>query len=126
MQSLIHGNFEGAGQKRVYAMVGAAAAIAAAIGPLIGGFITTYFHWRWIFWVNVPFGILGIVLASRLMPPIAPRPVPPLDISGFVLSGVGLAATIFGLTTLSRSLFSPAVAPALTVFGAALLMADLP
>src|SRR5215203_5207667 len=42
MQSLIHGNFEGAAQAKVYALVGAAAAIAAAVGPLIGGFITTY------------------------------------------------------------------------------------
>ncbi len=46
MQSLIHGNFEGAYQRRVYAMVGAAAAIAAAIGPLLGGFITTFLSWR--------------------------------------------------------------------------------
>ena len=42
MQSLIHGNFEGAAQKATYALVGAAAAIAAAVGPLIGGFITTF------------------------------------------------------------------------------------
>ena len=46
MQSLIHGNFEGAAQKQAYALVGAAAAIAAAVGPLIGGFITTYLSWR--------------------------------------------------------------------------------
>src|SRR5215470_7908619 len=46
MQSLIHGNFEGAAQKRAYAQVGAAAAIAAAVGPLLGGFITTYLSWR--------------------------------------------------------------------------------
>ena len=46
MQSLIHGNFEGAAQKRVYAMVGASAAIAAAVGPLLGGFITTFLSWR--------------------------------------------------------------------------------
>src|SRR5829696_3262659 len=42
MQSLIHGNFEGAAQKKTYALVGAAAAIAAAVGPLLGGFVTTY------------------------------------------------------------------------------------
>src|SRR3954447_21563707 len=42
MQSLIHGNFEGTAQKKVYAMVGAAAAVAAAVGPLLGGFITTF------------------------------------------------------------------------------------
>src|SRR4051794_2924986 len=46
MQSLIHGNFAGAAQKKVYALVGASAAIAAAVGPLIGGFITTYLSWR--------------------------------------------------------------------------------
>ena len=46
MQSLIHGNFEGAAQRKVYALVGASAAIAAAVGPLLGGFITTYFSWR--------------------------------------------------------------------------------
>src|SRR5688572_8772017 len=46
MQSLIHGNFEGAYQKRVYALVGASAAIAAAVGPLIGGLITTLWSWR--------------------------------------------------------------------------------
>src|SRR5215831_17328394 len=46
MQSLIHGNFEGAAQQKAYALVGASAAIAAAVGPLIGGFITTYLSWR--------------------------------------------------------------------------------
>src|SRR5499427_4616545 len=46
MQSLIHGNFEGAAQRQAYAIVGAAAAIAAAVGPLLGGFITTYLSWR--------------------------------------------------------------------------------
>ncbi len=54
MQSLIHGNFEGATQRRVYALVGAAAAIAAAVGPLVGGFITTFLsggsgsRWSWL------------------------------------------------------------------------------
>src|SRR4249919_3800731 len=46
MQSLIHGNFAGGAQKQAYALVGAAAAIAAAIGPLLGGFVTTYLSWR--------------------------------------------------------------------------------
>jgi MFS family permease len=46
MQSLIHGNFEGGAQRQAYALVGAAAAIAAAVGPLLGGFITTYLSWR--------------------------------------------------------------------------------
>ena len=62
MQSLIHGNFQGAAQKKVYAMVGAAAAIAAAVGPLLGGFITTYLSWRVGFALEVV--IIGVVLSG--------------------------------------------------------------
>ena len=62
MQSLIHGNFEGAAQKRVYALVGAAAAIAAAVGPLLGGFITTYLSWRIAFLLEVV--VIAIVLSG--------------------------------------------------------------
>src|SRR4029077_12742220 len=60
MQSLIHGNFEGAAQKKVYALVGAAAAIAAAVGHLLGGFITTFLSWR------VAFGLEVVVIAVVL------------------------------------------------------------
>src|SRR5512132_982955 len=62
MQSLIHGNFEGAMQRRAYALVGASAAIAAAVGPLVGGFITTYLSWRIAFLGEVV--IIGIVLSG--------------------------------------------------------------
>ena len=67
MQSLIHGNFEGAAQRQVYALVGAAAAIAAAVGPLIGGFITTYLSWR------VAFVLEAVVIAVVL---VGDRPRP--------------------------------------------------
>jgi EmrB/QacA subfamily drug resistance transporter len=97
------------------------ALIGPLAGPPLGGFITTYLHWRWIFWINVPFGILGMILASRFMPPLKADGVPRLDVIGFLLSGLGLAAAIFGFTTLARSLFPPAVAPALTIGGAVLL-----
>src|ERR1700712_4242591 len=60
MQSLIHGNFAGAAQKQAYALVGAAAAIAAAIGPLLGGFVTTYLSWR------VGFGLEVVIIAIVL------------------------------------------------------------
>src|SRR6476646_4777942 len=62
MQSLIHGNFEGAAQKKTYARVGAAAAIAAAVGPLLGGFITTYLSWRLGFVLEVV--IIAVVLSG--------------------------------------------------------------
>jgi MFS family permease len=60
MQSLIHGNFKGAARTRTYALVGAAAAIAAAVGPLLGGFVTTYLSWR------VGFGLEAVVIAVVL------------------------------------------------------------
>jgi EmrB/QacA subfamily drug resistance transporter len=97
------------------------ALVGPLVGPPIGGFITTYFHWRWIFWINIPFGILGIALASRFMPRLVSVSVPKLDLTGFLLVGMGLAATIFGLTTLSRSIAPPLVAPVLTVSGIILL-----
>ena len=63
MQSLIHGNFEGPMQRKAYALVGAAAAIAAAVGPLLGGFITTYLSWRVAFGGEVV--IIAIVLVGQ-------------------------------------------------------------
>jgi MFS family permease len=64
MQSLIHGNFEGAAQKKAYALVGAAAAIAAAVGPLLGGFITTYLTWRLAFALEVV--VIVVVLSGMV------------------------------------------------------------
>src|SRR4029079_19018727 len=63
MQSLIHGNFEGAAQVKAYAMVGAAAALAAAVGPLLGGFITTYLSWRVAFLLEV--AVIAVVLVGQ-------------------------------------------------------------
>ena len=68
MQSLIHGNFDGAARKKAYALVGAAAAIAAAVGPLLGGFVTTYLSWRVGFALEVV--IIAVVLAEH---PARPR-----------------------------------------------------
>ena len=73
MQSLIHGNFEGAAQKRAYALVGAAAAIAAAVGPLLGGFITTYLSWRVAFGLEVV--VIAIVLSGSGSSATSPIPV---------------------------------------------------
>src|SRR3954454_1410370 len=62
MQSLIHGNFEGKAQAKAYALVGASGAIAAAVGPLIGGFLTTLLSWRVGFLMEV--GIIAVVLSG--------------------------------------------------------------
>ena len=75
MQSLIHGNFEGAAQKKTYALVGASAAIAAAIGPLLGGFVTTFLSWRVGFALEVV--VIAVVLSGlglvRDVPYTGPR-----------------------------------------------------
>jgi EmrB/QacA subfamily drug resistance transporter len=74
------------------------ALIGPVIGPPLGGFITTYFHWRWIFWINVPIGALGITLATIFIEDIRESKVWPLDVRGFLLSGIGLSLLIFGLS----------------------------
>jgi EmrB/QacA subfamily drug resistance transporter len=96
MQSLIHGNFEGAAQTKAYALVGAAAAIAAAVGPLLGGFITTYLSWRIGFLLEIV--IIGIVLSGirlvRDAPYTGPRGV---DAGGAVLSVLGMGGIVLGI-----------------------------
>jgi EmrB/QacA subfamily drug resistance transporter len=96
MQSLIHGNFEGAAQKRVYALVGAAAAIAAAVGPLLGGFITTYLSWRIAFLLEVV--IIIVVLSGiklvRDVPYTGSREV---DVVGGILSVLAMGGIVLGI-----------------------------
>jgi MFS family permease len=96
MQSLIHGNFEGAAQKKAYALVGAAAAIAAAVGPLLGGFVTTYLSWRVGFVLEVV--IIAIVLFNIKLvhdvPYTGPRQVDPV---GAVLSVLGMGGIVLGI-----------------------------
>ncbi|WP_428351193.1 MFS transporter [Lichenifustis flavocetrariae] len=93
------------------------ALLGPILGPPLGGFITTYAHWRWIFWINVPIGLLGVVLATLYIPNIREKTVWPLDILGFILSGVGLSALMFGLTVAGRGFLSPLVTLGLVLGG---------
>lgn len=96
MQALIHGNFEGDAQRRVYALVGASAAIAAAVGPLLGGFITTYLSWRVGFALEVV--IIALVLSGiglvRDVPYTGDRRI---DVVGAVLSSLGMGGLVVGI-----------------------------
>ena len=74
------------------------ALMAPILGPPVGGFITTYYHWRGIFWLNVPVGLIGLVLAWRLVPQVRAAVLRPLDGKGFLLTGLGLSLAIFGFT----------------------------
>jgi Major Facilitator Superfamily len=73
-------------------------------GPLLGGFITTYFHWRWIFWINVPIGAVGIILATIFVEDVKDGTAWPLNVTGFLLCGLGLAFVLFGLGGAGRGL----------------------
>jgi EmrB/QacA subfamily drug resistance transporter len=80
------------------------ALLGPIIGPPLGGFITTYFDWRWIFWINLPIGIVGIWLATRYIPDLKEDGVPRLDSLGFLFSALALAGTVFGFEALGRNL----------------------
>src|SRR5690242_8293575 len=96
MQSLIHGNFEGAAQRKAYALVGAAAAIAAAVGPLLGGFITTYLSWRIAFLLEDV--IIVVVLSNiRLVHDVPYTGSRQIDLVGAVLSVLGMGGIVLSI-----------------------------
>lgn len=96
MQSLIQGNFEGAAKKRAYGLVGAATGIAAAIGPLLGGFITTYLSWRVGFLLE--FVVIVIVLINiRLIKDVPFTGDRNIDVVGAILSVLGMGGIVLGI-----------------------------
>ncbi|MEM8664658.1 MAG: MFS transporter [Pseudomonadota bacterium] len=74
------------------------------LGPPLGGFIATYFDWRWIFWINIPVGVIGIILATIFIDNVKGPEPRPLDVWGFVLSSVGLSGLVFGLSVLGQNM----------------------
>lgn len=71
------------------------ASMGLILGPLIGGALTTYANWRWIFFINIPIGVMGIVLVVRYLPVFHQLAKLPFDIIGFLLIGIGLGALLF-------------------------------
>jgi EmrB/QacA subfamily drug resistance transporter len=93
---LVASNFPPAGRPRAYGLIAAAAAIAIAVGPVIGGFMTTYFSWRYVFAGEVVI-VIGILFLSRRAAdePVTERPH--LDLVGVVISAAGLALLVLGV-----------------------------
>ncbi len=116
MQSLIHGNFHGAGQTRAYALVGASAAIAAAVGPLLGGFITTFLSWRVAFLLEAV--IIAIVLSGiKLVHDVPFTGSRKVDWTGSLLSVVGMGGIVLGILAWQEGLGAVGVLLAVGILG---------
>lgn len=96
------------------------AMLGPILGPVLGGAITTYTHWRWIFLINLPMGLLGIWLAWKHIP-LLKQAVRPLDGRGFALSASGLALTMFALSAAGYDLVPPALVGGSMLLGVGLL-----
>lgn len=79
------------------------ALIGPIVGPPVGGFIVSYLDWRWIFWLNLPIGVLGIALVKRFIPDIRETVTHAFDGRGFILSAVALGCLLFGFELASRT-----------------------
>ncbi len=101
-------------------MVGA---LGMMLGPVIGGVITHYFSWHWIFWVNIPVGMMAIVLSDYYLPSEKLTPAPSLDTIGFFLFGASLAGLTFGMSALSESTISHHTALTILLCSVILLIA---
>lgn len=99
---------------RAMAWLAMPALIGPIVGPPLGGFIATYFDWRYIFWINVPIGLLGVMLSSYFIPQIKETNVRPLDLKGALLSALGLSCLVFGFTIVGRG-FAPPLIDALII-----------
>ncbi len=87
---------------RAMSYVSLPAMLGPVTGPPLGGFIATYGSWRWIFFINIPIGVIGLVLVNLFIEDFRETGTRPFDIRGFVLTGIGLASLAFGFETIGR------------------------
>ena len=102
---------------RALSFIAMPALLGPMLGPPIGGLIVTYADWRWIFFVNIPIGLLGIVLATLYIPEIK-QETPPLDWKGFILLALGLGGVILGAAMSGRRIAPTEYAVAAGLIGA--------
>ena len=94
------------------------ALIGPICGPPLGGFITTYASWHWIFLINVPIGLVGVALASRFIPNIRIERPDPFDYIGFLLAGCAIAGLAFGLSATGLEFLPTSIVASLLCGGA--------
>jgi EmrB/QacA subfamily drug resistance transporter len=109
-----------------FALIGMLAGLAVLFGPILGGFIIANWGWRWIFYVNIPIGILTLVLAALVIPDLRPGRRHRLDLLGVLLASAGLFGLVFGLIEGQRynwgTIVAPITIPAIIGVGALLLV----
>jgi len=97
-QSILNSNFQGHDRAIAFGIWGATIGGVAAIGPLLGGWLTTYLSWRWAFFINVPVGFLALAGTLRYIGESRDEGARPgFDLPGFLLITFGLGAFVFGL-----------------------------
>lgn len=96
--------------------------LGPTMGPLVGGFITTYFSWHWNFFINLPIGFTGVLLALRFVPEVRmPRPSA-FDVPGFLIIACGLGTAQFAIENLGRRTLEPATEAVLLALAATVLL----
>jgi EmrB/QacA subfamily drug resistance transporter len=101
------------------------ALVGPMVGPPVGGFLTTFLSWHWIFLINIPIGLAGIVFALKIIPDDGIRVRDRVDWTGFVLSGGAASGIVFGLSVISLPVLPPIWGLAATAAGVLSLVAYL-
>jgi EmrB/QacA subfamily drug resistance transporter len=108
---------------RAMSWLTAPAMIGPVLGPPLGGFITTYFQWRWIFWINVPISLVGLALVTIYIENYREDDIGALDTKGFILSGIGLSGFVFGISASGIGMLPAWLIAAMITVGLACLIA---
>ena len=106
---------------KINVYISLASQVAPMVGPIVGGLLATYLSWRWIFFVNLPIGLLAAAIAGSLFPASVSDHASPLDVPGLMLTGCGTALLVFGMNGIADQTFSGWAVAGQLVTGLALL-----
>jgi EmrB/QacA subfamily drug resistance transporter len=95
------------------------ALLGPVVGPPVGGFIVTYFDWRWAFFINIPVGVVGLIAVTLFIKDFREPPKSAFDLRGLALTGLALVCGMFGLETMGRGIVSPEITAAMIAAGLA-------